>query len=101
MDRNYLYQVDIRGWIENGLDAEIMVPVSGNRVNKNYDVYIQSFLLPTDAVEADMKNDTYNAHSMEPGITVYGSWENDEKVYHVGETGMVLNLLLLKEILMG
>lgn len=32
MDRNYLYQVDIRGWIENGLDAEIMVPVSGNRV---------------------------------------------------------------------
>ena len=88
MDRNYLYQVDIRGWIENGLDAEIMVPVSGNRVNKNYDVYIQSFLLPTDAVEADMKNDTYNAHSMEPGIIV-------------GETGMVLNLLLLKEILMG
>lgn len=43
MDRNYLYQVDIRGWIENGLDAEIMVPVSGNRVDKKYDVYIQSF----------------------------------------------------------
>ena len=53
MDRNYLYQVDIRGWIENGLDAEIMVPVSGNRVDKKYDVYIQSFLLPTDAVEVD------------------------------------------------
>ena len=31
MDRNYLYQVDIREWIENGLDAEIMVPVFGNR----------------------------------------------------------------------
>ena len=34
MDRNYLYQVDIREWIENGLDAEIMVPVFGNRVDK-------------------------------------------------------------------
>ena len=82
MDKNYLYQVDIREWIEDGLDAEIMIPVSGNRVDKKYDVYIQSFLLPIDAVEADMENDTYNAHSMEPGITVYGSWENDEKVYH-------------------
>ena len=82
MDKNYLYQVDIREWIEDGLDAEIMVPVSGNRVDKKYDVYIQSFLLPIDAVEADMENDTYNAHSMEPGIIVYGSWENDEKVYH-------------------
>ena len=43
MDRNYLYQVDIREWIENGLDAEIMVPVFGNRVDKKYDVYLQSF----------------------------------------------------------
>ncbi len=25
MERKYLYQVDIREWIENGLDAEIMV----------------------------------------------------------------------------
>ena len=82
MDRNYLYQVDIREWIENGLDAEIMVPVFGNRVDKKYDVYLQSFLLPIDAVESDMQNDTQNANTMEPGITVYGSWENDEKVYH-------------------
>ena len=82
MDRNYLYQVDIREWIENGLDAEIMVPVFGNRVDKKYDVYLQSFLLPIDAVESDMQNDTYNANTMEPGITVYGSWESDEKVYH-------------------
>lgn len=37
MDKKYLYQVDIREWIEDGLDAEIMVPVSGNRVDKKYD----------------------------------------------------------------
>ena len=42
MDKNYLYQVDIREWIEDGLDAEIMVPVSGNRVDKKYDVYIMT-----------------------------------------------------------
>lgn len=29
-----------------------------------------------------MENDTYNAHTLMPGITVYGSWEDDEKVYH-------------------
>ncbi len=96
MDRNYLYQVDIREWIENGLDAEIMVPVFGNRVDKKYDVYLQSFLLPIDAVESDMQNDTYNANTMEPGITVYGSWENDEKVYHRWGNGDDFEPLIIK-----
>lgn len=74
--------MEIREWIENGLDAEIMVPVSGNKIDKKYDVYLQSFLLPMEEVSSDMENDTYNAHTMMPGITVYGSWENDEKVYY-------------------
>ena len=74
--------MDIREWIENGLDAEIMIPVSGNKIDKNYDVYLQSFLLPMEEVGSDMENDTYNAHTLVPGITVYGSWENDEKVYY-------------------
>ena len=82
MDKKYLYQLDIREWIENGLDAQIMVPVSGKRIEKGYDVYLQSFLLPMDEVENDMENDAYNASSMTPGITVYGSWEDDEKVYY-------------------
>ncbi len=82
MDKDYLYQIDIREWIERGLDADIMVPVSGNRIDEKYDIYLQSFLLPLDEVENDMENDTYNAHTLMPGITVYGSWEDDEKVYH-------------------
>lgn len=82
MDKDYLYQIDIREWIERGLDADIMVPVSGNKIDKKYDIYLQSFLLPLNEVENDMENDTYNAHTLMPGITVYGSWEDDEKVYH-------------------
>ncbi|MGL4332905.1 MAG: hypothetical protein ACRCSR_08970 [Bacteroidales bacterium] len=82
MDKKYLYQMDIREWIENGLDAEIMVTVSGNKINKKYYMYLQSFLLPMEDVDSDMENDTYNAHTMMPGITVYVSWENDEKVYY-------------------
>ena len=34
MDKDYLYQIDIREWIERGLDADIMVPVSGNKIDK-------------------------------------------------------------------
>lgn len=82
MDKDYLYQMDIREWIESGLDAEIMIPVSGNKIDEKYDIYLQSFLLPLDKVEKDMENGTYNAHTLMPGITVYGSWEDDEKVYY-------------------
>ena len=38
MDKDYLYQIDIREWIERGLDADIMVPVSGNKIDKKYDI---------------------------------------------------------------
>lgn len=82
MNKDYLYQIEIREWIERGLDADIMVPVSGNKIDEKYDICLQSFLLPLDEVENDMENDTYNAHTLMPGITVYGSWEDDEKVYY-------------------
>ena len=36
MDKDYLYQIDIREWIERGLDADIMVPVSGNKIDKKF-----------------------------------------------------------------
>ena len=55
MDKDYLYQIDIREWIERGLDADIMVPVSGNKIDKKYDIYLQSFLLPLNEVENDME----------------------------------------------
>lgn len=66
MDKDYLYQIDIREWIERGLDADIMVPVSGNKIDKKYDIYLQSFLLPLNEVENDMENDTFLTFSVPP-----------------------------------
>lgn len=80
-EKDYLYQVAIRDWVENSLGTEIMVPVYGPKNEYEYDIYIQSVLIPEEVVQSEMKNDTYNAGSLEPGITVYGSWENDEKLY--------------------
>lgn len=80
-EKDYLYQVAIRDWVENSLGTEIMVPVYGPKNENEYDIYIQSVLIPEEVVQSEMKNDTYNAGSLEPGITVYGSWENDEKLY--------------------
>ena len=80
MQKKYLYQVDIRKWIEKGMDDRIMIPVSGNKVDEKYDVYLQSYLLPIDAVEADMKNENVSLHTREmiPGIMQ----ENGKNVYH-------------------
>ncbi len=80
MKKEYLYQVDIRKWIENGIDDGIMIRVSGNKVDEKYDVYLQSYLLPIDAVEASMKNENIDLHPHEmiPGIMQ----ENGKNVYH-------------------
>lgn len=47
MDKDYLYQIDIREWIERGLDADIMVPVSGNKIDKKYDISMLQLLITT------------------------------------------------------
>jgi len=82
MKKDYIYQLSIRNWIEKSLGNEIMVPVWGNNISNGYDIYIQSLILPLEAIDKEMETDTYNANTMLPGITVYGSWESDEKVYH-------------------
>lgn len=82
MDKNYVYQVPVREWIENRLGKELMIPVFGSKKDNKWDIYIQSCLLPIDMIDEELENDTYNARNLLPGITVYGSWEDDEKVYH-------------------
>ena len=82
MSKNYIFQIPIRNWIEKSLGNEIMVPVWGSKTSDGYDICIQSFILPLVAIDKEMETDTYNAHSLLPGITVYGSWESDEKIYH-------------------
>lgn len=82
MDKDYVYQLSVREWIENELGKELMIPVFGSKKDNKWDIYIQSCLLPIDMIDKELENDTYNASSLSPGITVYGSWEDDEKVYH-------------------
>lgn len=84
MQKKYLYQVDIRKWIEKGMDDGIMIPVSGNKFDEKYDVYLQSYLLPIDAVEADMRKEDISIRQldMRPGIMIHGSGKNEKNVYH-------------------
>lgn len=81
MDKNYIYQIDVRNWIENKLGKELMIPVYGTSKDDAWDICIQSYLTSPDNVEEELKTDTYNARFGMPGITVYGSWESDEKIY--------------------
>ena len=96
MNKDYLFQVSVRDWIENSLGTEIMIPVYGGMVNNDYDIFVQSFLLPEDMLEQEMDNDTYNAHNLIPGITVYGLWEDDEKVYHQWGNGTGFEPIVIK-----
>ncbi len=82
MNKEYIYQIAIREWIENSLGNEIMVPVYGNKRTKEWDVFIQSSLLPLEQIDKELEKDTYDVGTLTPGVTVYGSWESDEKVYH-------------------
>ena len=77
MDKDYLYQIDIREWIERGLDADIMVPVSGNKIDKKYDIYLQSFLLPLNEVENDMETKVIE----EEIFTDYSDQDYDDEDY--------------------
>lgn len=93
MDKDYLYQIDIREWIERGLDADIMVPISGNKIDKKYDIYLQSFLLPLNEVEMNMeKIHIMHIHVPELQFTVLGRMM--KRFIIVGEMTMVMNHLL-------
>lgn len=81
MEQEYINQKAIISWITENLGSEVMVPVSGKRVANGFDIYIQSFLLPESAIEKEMINDTYNAHSLSPGVNSYGNWENGDYAY--------------------
>ena len=83
MDKNYIYQVSIREWIENDWGKEIFVPIYGGKKDDKWDVFFQSYLVSADETEQQLETDSYDIHgSLLPGITVYGSWDSGETVYH-------------------
>ena len=83
LDKSYIYQVSIREWIENDWDKGIFIPVYGGRKDDKWDIFFQSYLVPADRTEEQLKTDTYDVYGLlRPGVTVYGAWDSGEAAYY-------------------
>lgn len=43
MDKNVLYQIDIREWLENSFGSEVMIPVYGSKKMKDMMFFTKLF----------------------------------------------------------
>ena len=59
MDKNVLYQIDIREWLENSFGSEVMIPVYGSKKDERYDVFLQSYLVPIKNAEKQLETNTW------------------------------------------
>lgn len=97
LDKSYIYQVSIREWIENDWDKEIFVPVYGERKDDKWDIFFQSYLVPADRTEEQLKTDTYDAYGLlRPGVTVYGAWDSGEAAYYKWGNNTSIEPLVIK-----
>lgn len=97
MDKSYIYQVSIREWIENDWDKGIFVPVYGGRKDDKWDIFFQSYLVPADRTEEQLKTDTYDAYGLlRPGVTVYGAWDSGEAAYYKWGNNVSIEPLVIK-----
>lgn len=97
LDKSYIYQVSIREWIENGWDKGIFVPVYGGRKDDKWDIFFQSYLVPADRTEEQLKTDTYDAYGLlRPGVTVYGAWDSGEAAYYKWGNNTSIEPLVIK-----
>uniref|UniRef100_UPI0040269771 hypothetical protein n=1 Tax=Gemmiger formicilis TaxID=745368 RepID=UPI0040269771 len=97
MDKSYIYQVSIREWIENDWDKGIFVPVYGGRKDDKWDIFFQSYLVPADRTEEQLKTDTYDAYGLlRPGVTVYGAWDSGEAAYYKWGNNESIEPLVIK-----
>lgn len=96
-DKSYIYQVSIREWIENDWDKGIFVPVYGGRKDDKWDIFFQSYLVPADRTEEQLKTDTYDAYGLlRPGVTVYGAWDSGEAAYYKWGNNTSIEPLVIK-----
>lgn len=97
LDKSYIYQVSIREWIENDWDKGIFVPVYGGRKDDKWDIFFQSYLVPADRTEEQLKIDTYDAYGLlRPGVTVYGAWDSGEAAYYKWGNNTSIEPLVIK-----
>ena len=81
--KEYVYQLPIRDYIENGLGNEIMTPVHGQMFIGDFDIFYQSYLISKDSVSECMEKDTcdFTMGSLMPGFTRYGYGDEEEIIY--------------------
>lgn len=97
LDKSYIYQVSIREWIENDWDKGIFVPVYGGRKDDKWDIFFQSYLVPADRTEEQLKTDTYDAYGLlRPEVTVYGAWDSGEAAYYKWGNNTSIEPLVIK-----
>ena len=97
LDKSYIYQVSFREWIENDWDKGIFVPVYGGRKDDKWDIFFQSYLVPADRTEEQLKTDTYDAYGLlRPGVTVYGAWDSGEAAYYKWGNNTSIEPLVIK-----
>lgn len=97
LDKSYIYQVSIREWIENDWDKGIFVPVYGGRKDDKWDIFFQSYLVPADRTEEQLKTDTYDTYGLlRPGVTVYGAWDSGEAAYYKWGNNTSIEPLVIK-----
>ena len=68
MDKNVLYQIDIREWLENSFGSEVMIPVYGSKKDERYDVFLQSYLVPIKNAEKQLETNTYDVNTLAPRL---------------------------------
>lgn len=82
---DYVTQKENQIWLKEVIGSEMMVPVFGKILDSNYDIYIQSIIVPIADIDKHMEKDTYDFGECIPGVTIFGgneekylSWGNDD-----------------------
>lgn len=97
MDKNYIYQVSIREWIENDWDKGVFIPIYGGKKDDKWNIFFQSYLVPVGRTEEQLKTDTYDVYGLlRPGVTVYGAWDSGEAAYYKWGNNSSIEPLVIK-----
>ncbi len=82
MDIGFVYQLQNRKWLEEGINKSPMITVYGFRNSPPWSINIQSYLIPSDNVEEELLTTTYNSFRFSPGVSIKTNEAgNQEEVY--------------------
>lgn len=97
MDKSYIYQWQVRDWIETVWGQEIFIPVYGNEKDDKWDRFFQCYLVPVNEAEEQLKTSSYDVPvSLMPGFNVYGAWDSGEAVYQKWNSNSNIEPLVVK-----